>query len=279
MTRTVDDMLDSSRGARMVSRMPLGAGCGVAIWENHQDRIRYDAPLNHTFSHYLLGGGGTRRLDTGGTQGWPGATSVMPEGHRSDWEIRKPLRFVHLYISDERLRCMYAQIHDRDCRLLDLREMTFVSLPKLGKPLEELARSSLSFDTLRAETAISVLVGALPGKSVQLRGGLAPRILREVDEYVEANLSEIIHLDDLALLAKMSGYHFHRMFRLVRGCTPHYWIQMQRIARAKRLLLTDMPIVDIALECGFSSQPHLTRIFSTLMGQPPAQYRKACLAR
>ena len=278
MAKTVANFLDCSRGARIAAVMSLGDGCEAAIWENHEDRIRYDVPCNHTFSHYLSGGTGTRRLDTGGTRGWPGATSVMPAGCSSDWEMTQPLRFVHLYMSDDRLRSMYTQIHDCDCRGLDIREQTFVSQPEIGKPLEELAHSALSADILRAETAISNLIGTLPGKPVLLRGGLTPKTLRKVDEYIEVNLSETIHLDDLALLSDMSGYHFHRMFRLVRGCTPHHWVQMKRIAQAKCLLHTDMPIVDVALKCGFSSQSHLTRIFSKQVGQPPSQYRKICRA-
>ena len=61
MVKTVANFLDCSRGARIASVMSLGGGCEAAIWENHEDRIRYDVPSNHTFSHYLSGGTGTRR--------------------------------------------------------------------------------------------------------------------------------------------------------------------------------------------------------------------------
>jgi AraC-like DNA-binding protein len=36
-----------------------------------------------------------------------------------------------------------------------------------------------------------------------------------------------------------------------------------------------MPIAQIALECGFSSQSHLTTMFRQLTGMPPAAWRRA----
>ncbi|WP_228128480.1 helix-turn-helix domain-containing protein [Marinobacter daepoensis] len=57
-----------------------------------------------------------------------------------------------------------------------------------------------------------------------------------MDDYIEAYLATPIHLTDLASLANMSGFHFHRMFRLVRGCPPHSWVTTRRVCRARELL-------------------------------------------
>ncbi|MPL86116.1 AraC family transcriptional regulator [Rhodobacter sp. 140A] len=273
MRPTVHDFLGRSAVAQSTARLDLGAGCAVAVWHNHDDRIRYETPQNHTFSLYLEGGTGTRRLDAGGIAGHPGAICVMPEGCGSEWEITAPFRFVHLYLSDARMRAGFSAIHDCDARLLDLREITFAEDTGLAAGLRTLAAAAATGDVLLAEAAVAGLIGGLARQRPQLRGGLTAAQLHRVDDWIEAHLEEAIHLDDLAALTGLSGYHFHRMFQLSRGSAPHAWVTGRRIARAQALLGGPMPIATVAAACGFSSQSHLTRSFRTHMGRTPAEYR------
>ena len=76
MSRTVQDFLGASPTARIAARLELGGRRAVTIWENRDDRVLYEKPEGHTFSFYLAGGTGTRRLDAGGVAGWPGAVSI-----------------------------------------------------------------------------------------------------------------------------------------------------------------------------------------------------------
>jgi len=273
MRHTVHDFLGRSPVAVAAAQLDLGEGCSVAIWENHDDHMRYEAPRNHTFSLYLQGGTGTRRLDAGGVAGRPGAICVLPEGCGSEWEITTPFRFVHLYVSDARLRAEFARTHDCDARQLDIREATFIDDPRMAGFLAQFAHAAEAGSPLLAETALAEMIGTLPGAKPVFRGGLAPAVLRRTDAWIEAHLDEVIHLDDLARLAGMSGFHFHRMFRLSRGMAPHAWITARRVARARDLLRTPMPIAEVSLACGFSSQSHLTRVFRAQAGRTPAEYR------
>ncbi|WP_242468781.1 helix-turn-helix transcriptional regulator [Rhodovibrio salinarum] len=263
----------------MAGKISLGTGCGVVIWENQNDWVHYERPDHHTFSLYLKDGTGTRRLDAGGIAGWPGAVCILPAGHRSDWEITSASQFVHLYLSDEALRSAFSRIHACDARRLDLAEENFVDKPEVSVPLAELARAAVSNDPLRADTALAEFVARLPGRTARVSGGLPPYVIRRVEEYVVANLSGTIRLDDLAELAGMSGFHFHRMFRLARGCPPHVWITQHRVHRAKVLLRTPVSIAEVAVACGFSSQSHLTRVFREQTGRTPGQFRRAWQAR
>ncbi|RMC32470.1 helix-turn-helix transcriptional regulator [Paracoccus alkanivorans] len=275
MRQTVQDFLGHSRFAHTLARLDLGAGRAVTIWENHDDRMVYDAPLGHTFSYYLDGGTGTRRLDAGAIHGWPGAICVMPEGHRSEWEITTSFRFVHLYMPDAELRAAYAMTHDCDARRLDMREDTFADIPAMSGPLGHLARAADMGETLLADTALAELIAHLPSRQINLRGGLAPHVLRRVDEWIEANLDSSIRLADLARIAGLSEFHFHRMFRMSRGISPHGWITTRRIELAKELLRTPTPIAEIAAGCGFASQSHLARMFRNHTGSTPKEYRAA----
>jgi hypothetical protein len=177
MRQSVEDFMSRSNATRVRGTMSLGAGCGVAIWENRDDRVHYERPDNHTFSLYLADGTGTRRLDAGGVAGWPGAVCVMPAGHRSDWEITTPFRFVHLYLSDARLRSAFSEIHDCDARRLEVREESFAERREIARPLGDLARAAWLGETLLAEAALAELIGRLPGRAPCVRGGLPAHIL------------------------------------------------------------------------------------------------------
>lgn len=236
----------------------------------------YDATCGHTFSLYLDGGQGTRRLDRYCNGGWPGAVSVMPAGQWSDWEITTAFRFVHFHLPDDTLRAAYARTIDRDARLLDIREVTQDHDPAMMHPLAQMARAALNGDVLQADVAAAELIASLPERTITLKGGLSPRQLSLVDEWIAVHLGEAIRLADLAAVADLSEFHFHRMFFATRGTSPHRWVQSRRIDAAKILLSGGEPIAAIAASCGFSGQSHLTRVFKAETGTTPAAYR-ACL--
>ena len=274
MVSTVSDYLERSPTAQTRAWLDLGAGRTVTIWENHSDRIFYDKPKGHTFSLYLKGGTGTRRLDAGGISGWPGAICVLPEGQTSDWEITTPFRFLHLVLPDEPLRAWFSRIHDRDARYFDVAEIMYDAVPAMTAPLAQLAQAAETGDPLSADSAVAELIYRLPERPKALRGGLTDRQLRRTDEWIDANLGTSIRLSDLAVEAGLSEFHFHRMFRTSRGTSPHKWVMMRRIDAAKDRLSGYESISDIAAACGFSCQSHLTRAFKAQTGMTPSVYRQ-----
>ncbi len=113
-------------------------------------------------------------------------------------------------------------------------------------------------------------------KSVLRQGGLAPWQESRAKEYIAANLSKSISLQDIADECGLSLAHFARAFKTSVGMPPHGWLQARRIALAKDLLLTSQQdLVDIALDCGFADQSHFTRIFARLNGEGPGAWRRA----
>lgn len=110
----------------------------------------------------------------------------------------------------------------------------------------------------------------------QSRGGLPPRVLRRVEEYVDAHLGEDLELEQLALTAGMSLYHFARAFKASAGVPPHQFVLQRRIKLARDLLTsTDRPIADIALTAGFSDQSHLARHFRQSLAVSPGAFRRS----
>ena len=85
---------------------------------------------------------------------------------------------------------------------------------------------------------------------------------------------------DLSLqtLANESGYsrvHFARMFRAATGYSPHNYVLNLKLERARELLKKpSMSLIDIALDCGFSSHSHMSRLFHKIVGVTPSAYRR-----
>jgi len=109
----------------------------------------------------------------------------------------------------------------------------------------------------------------------QSAGGLAPKKLSTVLEYIQARLSQELGLDAMAAEIGVSRCHFATQFKRAVGLAPHQYVSQQRIEKAKRALRSQQrSIAEVALECGFSNQSHLTKVFKKQTGTTPKAYRE-----
>lgn len=143
------------------------------------------------------------------------------------------------------------------------------------------AGGSLLVETLAASLAARLVhrhTGLSPDRdSVRLSNqGLDRRRLTRVKEYIAANLEGDLTIAALAKLAHLSRYHFARAFKAAVGQSPHQYVSVHRLERAKELLKrADQPLLDIAIALNFSSQANFTRAFHKGTGMTPGQYRRA----
>jgi AraC family transcriptional regulator len=133
---------------------------------------------------------------------------------------------------------------------------------------------------LNTESTPSAIVPRLPDAisnapfQTPMRGGLPPKALRRVRDYVTAHLEENISIQVLAAIVGLSRYHFARAFKQSEGVTPHQFLLQCRVQRAQELLAgTELPLAQIALAAGFSDQSHCSRRFRKLVGVTPSRYR------
>ncbi|MFD1253421.1 HTH-type transcriptional activator Btr [Devosia equisanguinis] len=145
---------------------------------------------------------------------------------------------------------------------------------------DESIGSSMFTDYLSRTIAAQLIRGYSKAK---LKGGgrvsgaasLSPTLSDAVD-YMTANIDEAINLADIAQATNRSPSHIARIFRTELGMPPHRYLINLRVDKARRLLeKTSMSIAEIAYECGFAHQEHLTRLFRRHCGTTPAAYRRS----
>lgn len=99
--------------------------------------------------------------------------------------------------------------------------------------------------------------------------------IRRVIDYIEEHLDGNLSLEAMAAEVEISPIYLARAFKAAIGESPHRYVIGRRVERAKELLRnTDIPVVDVALSSGFSSQSHLSYWFQRYVGVPPAAYRQ-----
>lgn len=93
--------------------------------------------------------------------------------------------------------------------------------------------------------------------------------------WIEDHLDDPLTLDDIARRAGYSPFHFSRLFLAVTRRSVMAHVHGRRLVRAARRLLSepDLPLMDLALDCGFDSQEAFARAFKRLFGTTPARFR------
>ena len=141
--------------------------------------------------------------------------------------------------------------------------------------------------TLVAEAAAGTLYLADFTSIAHVKGGEykgrrrtipSPRALfwwNRATEMLKAKLDGQIALSQVARECKLSVSHFVRAFKQTVGEPPYRWLLQQRMDAAKGLLLhSGLPMVEIALKCGFADQACFIRAFRKLLDTTPGEWRR-----
>ena len=156
-------------------------------------------------------------------------------------------------------------------------------LEQLAIAITTALRDGTAEDGLYIETLAQTLAVHLARvHSSRSRAVRTPRLdtvpgpkMRRLIEFIEENLDSNLSLEAMAAEVVVSPRYLPRAFKTAIGQSPHRYVLARRIERAKELLRsTDMPIVDVALASGFSSQSHLSNWFLREVGISPAAYRR-----
>jgi len=94
--------------------------------------------------------------------------------------------------------------------------------------------------------------------------------------FIWEHLDQPLPVTELAERVELSSYYFHRMFKAAFGEPVGSYIRRARlILAADHLLETDRPVIDIALDCGFSSPQALAKALKKQTGLTASEIRAA----
>ncbi|MBF6569127.1 MAG: helix-turn-helix transcriptional regulator [Candidatus Binataceae bacterium] len=280
------ELLAASFGSRpTVSSEGYGwRDLSVCSWRVNVDRFDLiDLPDMLVSLHtegpvYRRSGGGW-----GPDRSMPGQVTVMPPGSSATFRRGGILGVTTVDLPRERLESLLGA---RDAKnwLASLRmRLGFVDplISSMVSALAEELRSPSERGSLYADSladSLTLHLFRLNGHTRDLtptHGELAGGALQRVRDRIEADLGKELSLRALADEARLSRYHFSRAFRAATGLPPHRYLTERRLERAKVLLrATEMPIIEIALDVGFSSQAHLTDCFHRFIGVTPGEFRR-----
>ncbi|MGP0586034.1 helix-turn-helix domain-containing protein [Paenibacillus timonensis] len=98
--------------------------------------------------------------------------------------------------------------------------------------------------------------------------------MQQILSYIEDHYREELNVAVMAERFSMEPSHFSRSFKAAIGMNFKTYLNTVRVLSAEHQLLTsDLSIMEIALECGFSSIRTFNRVFKELRGNIPSSLR------
>ncbi len=103
----------------------------------------------------------------------------------------------------------------------------------------------------------------------------SPSSVLPVLEYLEEHLEDNLSLEEAANILEVTPAYFSRLFKKEMGVNYNNYLNRKKIKKAKNLLKnSDLPILNIALELGFTESNYFTKVFKKIAGVTPREYRK-----
>lgn len=97
--------------------------------------------------------------------------------------------------------------------------------------------------------------------------------VKEAVKYISENYSSELGLDFLAKKFALSPSHFSRLFNEITGIGINEYINNIRITAAEKLLIdTNLPITQIATDCGFNDSNYFATVFKKIKGITPKKF-------
>jgi AraC-like DNA-binding protein len=142
---------------------------------------------------------------------------------------------------------------------------------KLHFALEQ-SSSGLEKQTLLFDFLTSLIQRFAENRPTLRPLGRERQAMRRAYDFLSEHYAENISLETLAGIARLSPFHFNRVFSEQFGLPPHAFQTQLRVFRAKALLRQGCAISQVAFQTGFADQSHLTRHFKKLVAVTPGQY-------
>jgi AraC-like DNA-binding protein len=130
-------------------------------------------------------------------------------------------------------------------------------------------------DVLLMDDAVMRIAAGLSRKAVTPQKSITAiakiSVLRARD-ILESHCDETIGSEMLEAATGLDRYDLARQFRRLLGTSPHRYLVMRRLDRAKRLITEGNSLAEAAIGSGFADQAHFTRHFRRAFGMTPGRW-------
>jgi len=210
---------------------------------------------------------------------------LVPAGSPARWRWSGRNDALHIYLEPGLVARVAAESFGLDLARLTVPPLDGLDLPHLRAPMGAVdaeltagaAGGRLAAESLANVLAVHLIRHVLaPRGPARGRDGALPRgRLRAVVEYIEEHLDAGPTLEQIAVVARLSPYHFARQFKTATGLPPHQYVITRRVERARELLQGggDLSLAEVAVHAGFSDQSVFSHHFKRLVGVTPGQFR------
>jgi len=162
---------------------------------------------------------------------------------------------------------------------------SFRATPRMRWLMPDLIRELQSTHDLRRAHSISLLRAVLvdlkrivSGEAVdESAHSWAEKKVQELLTTLTSSCDQPWTLKQMAEQCGIQRTRINTVFQKLTGSTPMEYLSRLRMERAKTLLReTDIKVIDIAFECGFSSSQYFANTFKRAAGMTPSEYRIHC---
>lgn len=228
----------------------------------------YHAPVSedwhcHEFNHItlFLDGGNCEQRATGDIQVAPGRILNYPSGirHRNRHTLF-PSRNINIEIHDRFLRENALTLPDYFKRTV---------LPEVLDIYDECVHASP-----HAEESIHALVVTLLGANRSAEA-VPPRWLEDIIAMIHDHWNENLSLSQLSSATGVHPVTISKSFGKFFGTTLGKYTREMKVNKALQLARTTaMPLVQVAMECGFFDQSHFIKAFRSVTGRSPKHWTR-----
>lgn len=217
-----------------------------------------------------------------------GGVGIVPAGYPTRWRICSgTAHHINLYVDPSivaRFAVEALDIEPATARLDPSLRLDDADplIAQLGIAAASAIRQGDVLDLLYVEAVGQVLAlhlirsyMHLQARTVPLRGGLAPHVIKRVLDFIASEPANDLTLARLASMANLSPYHFARLFRATMGKPVHQYVMEQRLEKGLRLVMDGrLSLSEISSQLGFADQSHFSHRFKRLFHITPGALRK-----
>ena len=112
---------------------------------------------------------------------------------------------------------------------------------------------------------------------VELKSEKNKHRITSIINYIDDNYQEDLTIEQLSEVFHLSEGHLSKLFKENLGMTIKAYISQTRAKEVRNALLTsDLPLIDIAIMCGFPNVKSMNKVFKDLYQCTPSQFRRNC---